>query len=435
MADIVDLPGKIMETLRADQEELTLNEPKDWDKILGQNNPEGVRNNTAASIAGKLLSGIKSELWSVAGWSGFKDWNINQNKPPLGERELRSVWESISKKHLSEKDENSGKQKVFKFTKLSELLARKYDEPRWIVDKLVQSEGITAISGVPGCYKTFIVLEIAKRIANGEQLFGTYSTTKCGVMIIDEEGGERLLHTRFKLLDTASDANIITMSYQDFKLRTHDINQIVSECKMCNIKLVILDSLVRIHTGNENDAKDMAKVHNLLRIFTKEGITVIITHHNRKPGIFSSNPAQEMRGSSEILAFLDGHLAVKEKDGLLTITQTKVRDARKRKPFQLKIDSDEKTYFKFEYVGEQDEEKSKIDIAKEAVILTLEEEGVLNKTRIVELLEQAKVGCGKSAIKTALSELETDGVVFTKKGKGNMTFCSLKPFEEVEEIT
>ncbi len=65
--------------------------------------PEGARNETAASLAGSLLSRLPAILWEVGGWGGLKEWNA-RNAVPLPERELRSVFESISRRERARRD-------------------------------------------------------------------------------------------------------------------------------------------------------------------------------------------------------------------------------------------------------------------------------------------------------------------------------------------
>lgn len=57
---------------------------------------KGSRNDTAASMAGKIISCTPPELLESIGWEQFKTWNF-KNNPPLVDKELRSVWESIRK--------------------------------------------------------------------------------------------------------------------------------------------------------------------------------------------------------------------------------------------------------------------------------------------------------------------------------------------------
>ena len=86
--DIVEAPGWLYATKKEEE--------KLWESGLN-GAPEGKRNETAASLCGKLFSGLPRELWEMAGWATLAGWN-RRNDKPLGEEELRSVFESILKK-------------------------------------------------------------------------------------------------------------------------------------------------------------------------------------------------------------------------------------------------------------------------------------------------------------------------------------------------
>lgn len=76
-------------------------EPKtDWDSFFKENKGKGVRNMSAAQIAGKILFETSPEMWDTLGLSYFKIWNKDHNVPPLPESELMTVWNSIKKTHL-----------------------------------------------------------------------------------------------------------------------------------------------------------------------------------------------------------------------------------------------------------------------------------------------------------------------------------------------
>jgi hypothetical protein len=58
---------------------------------------EGCRNATAASMIGKIIRHLPHDLWEIAGWGGLREWN-HRNGVPLSESELRSVYESITRR-------------------------------------------------------------------------------------------------------------------------------------------------------------------------------------------------------------------------------------------------------------------------------------------------------------------------------------------------
>jgi hypothetical protein len=94
--DIVEMPEWFLK-LAANNEK-----GKKW--LLGKDGvAEGSRNETAASMVGKILSSMDSALWGSLGWDYFVIWN-NKNTKPLPIKELTSIWESIMRRHLKDTD-------------------------------------------------------------------------------------------------------------------------------------------------------------------------------------------------------------------------------------------------------------------------------------------------------------------------------------------
>jgi hypothetical protein len=87
-----DLPEAFLERSEAIQKTGT-----DWNQ-LAKGVGEGSRNNTAAQLTGKLLQFMDEET----SWKMLKGWN-NENKPPLPEAELWSVFENILKRSFIRK--------------------------------------------------------------------------------------------------------------------------------------------------------------------------------------------------------------------------------------------------------------------------------------------------------------------------------------------
>jgi len=133
-------------------------------------------------------------------------------------------------------------------------------------------------------------------------------------LLIDEENGERLLQQRMRLMGVSEDLPIFYTPSMGFVLSDENVGAAIEKCHENNIGLVIIDSLIRVHSAEENSAKEMATVSRMLRKFTENGIALIVTQHNRKQGAFNTGAGNEMRGSSEILAAADGHIGMSRKD-------------------------------------------------------------------------------------------------------------------------
>jgi hypothetical protein len=69
---------------------------------------EGERNATAACLVGAILRRLPEELWETAGWGGLTVWN-GRNSTPLPERELRAVFESISRREVRKRHHTPGR--------------------------------------------------------------------------------------------------------------------------------------------------------------------------------------------------------------------------------------------------------------------------------------------------------------------------------------
>ncbi len=256
-----------------------------------------------------------------------------------------------------------------------------------------------------------------------------FKTKQCGVLIIDEENGQRLTQKQLKLLGLTEDLNIHVLPLAGFTLTEETIEMIINYCKEHDLKLVIFDSLVRIHNEDENSASEMRKVFKLLRILTINGLTVICTHHNRKQGLGSNSPSQALRGSSDILASVDCHIAIerKQKEGIINVRQTKLRNREEITPFKVNVISENDSLV-FEYAGELDEAEDKKDNCKELIRELLETEGkAMYKQEVFnKLKESKKLTAGYGTFKQAVKEMVAEKLLFEHKGEKNKVFISLE---------
>ena len=77
---------------------------QDWEAIFSSEVLEGMRNDTAIKVAGKMLNAMPPETWPI-GWELFRTWNKSHVTPPLEEKDLKKTWKSIEKaEKLSRKE-------------------------------------------------------------------------------------------------------------------------------------------------------------------------------------------------------------------------------------------------------------------------------------------------------------------------------------------
>jgi hypothetical protein len=210
------------------------------------------------------------------------------------------------------------------------------------------------------------------------------------------------------------------MINENFKLEDAKISKVIKFCKENKIGLVTIDSLVRVHGGNENDAVHMSEVFAKLRRFNKAKINVLVTHHNRKGGK-TENPSQDMRGSSDILAAVDCHLSLKrnrENKQTITITQTKVRFMQEIEPFEMEVVSTDERV-KFEYAGLSDFIETKRQKTVKAIKEILSDEMTLNQKDILAVLEEKYVRVNAKTLRSILRDMEKEGGLVGAPGKGS----------------
>lgn len=304
---------------------------------------------------------------------------------------------------------------------LENLLNREFPDTGWVVETLIPAQGLVALSGAPGNYKSWITQHLAISVASGTQLFDKFSTNQGSVLIIDKENNLRLVKQRFEALQCQSSLSIYFFDLEliDFTTENQDSLDLVCNFVSNNdIKLVIIDSLIRSHKQDENSASAMAQVFGVIRKIQDAGAAVLFTHHHRKQSAFNRSGASEsLRGSSDILAAVDCHLAVDKLEDGIKVTQTKLRQQQSIKPFKIKLESlpESEEKVRFVYVGEVEEDKIKKEDAKE-VILVLLKEGKLKRQELINQLVQDGI-CAKRTAEDALSELNKDGRIIHTTSK------------------
>lgn len=339
----------------------------------------------------------------------------------INEKAQSIVDEIDSEVQNEEKEENR-----FKVMTIDAILATNYGEQEWLVERLIPLETISVISGHPGSFKTWFTMQLAKSMSTGALFLDKFATEQGAVLFIDEENTNRLVKKRFHKLGLQNNSNlpIFYLSQIGFRIdREKDLERLLSVIKENNIKLVIFDSLIRIHRGDENVSKDMAKVLSGFQKIVAEGVNVIFTHHHRKEQKGSSGTGQKLRGSSDILAGVDAHLAIQhdEQESCLYIEQPKLRQDESLKPFSVKIIKNDEI-ISFHYNGEDNRQKQKLEKAREMVTNVLKNE--TDKLDINQIREKLEDKASKHTVRDVLEELTEDGLVSCKKGRHNKHFYS-----------
>lgn len=387
------------------------------------------RNNAAASYAGYLLNRIEPALWESAAWPALQEWDKKMCNPSLG-RELRVVFDSISKTDLRNNPNKIAiraeeEKDVFNDPiSIKQLQEESLPDIIWLVENIFSKGTINQISAAPNQWKSWLMQYMAIKIAKGGRIFDRFSTSQSGVLIVNEEDPKRMIQSRSNLLNPSKEeCSVYFYVEQGIKLNGKTTRSLIEKMKNLNLSVIIFDSLSVIHEANENDAREMGKVFDWMRVFNREGFTVIFTNHHRKKPLIkgvSDNGQEQTRGSTVINAVPAGHITCEPfevgNDRFITITQLKLKEAEKIKPFIVKIVSPEDKS-SIDFVCDNNGDKAQRESASEKVakeiIRVLESSDTLLS---FDDLFNARIG-GQSSIREALKELAKRDVVDSRKRK------------------
>lgn len=316
----------------------------------------------------------------------------------------------------------------WKVLKGDKLLKMELPESEFLVEKLIPKGNITILAGNPSSGKSWLLMEIAKAVSSNRMLFDKFNTMEAKTLYLDEESSPSEIKRRWKLLDPPYMTLTDFMSLQGFSIdNTEERNALLDLCKARDYKLVVFDSLRDVHSRNENDSRDAQELMDYFKEFCKIGITCLISHHNRKESFVDSNKAEQvLRGSTAILANVDSLLAVEntkrtETELELVVSQPKLRQGKPSASFKLLLTEADKKII-FEYKAEVEEEQTKVERTKQAIIELLKE-GERYFSEIVQVLVPRYFS--ERTIKRAISELKEKQTINLRKGEKNRTYYGL----------
>lgn len=302
--------------------------------------------------------------------------SINQvSDTPLKVKDLKMIIRLEVKKHKAE-NRIATKNNPLEIVSSNYLLSSDF-KTEWIIQDILPKGSVSILSARPGRFKTWLTLYFAICISRGEDVFGRFSTKKVKVLIINEEDSNVLIKERLVKLGINNSTEIYFSIMTGFKADNEEnMNTLIKEIKRLKIGVVIIDSLVRIHSGDENSAKDMSNLFCQITRLKKLGITVLINHHHRKSQNGQDNDSQAMRGSVDILAALDCHMMINKDGDDLIISQTKNRYKPEIPKFKISFE-EENNRMKFvfkEYVNGSGGVQNKNEINKETILSFIEQQ-------------------------------------------------------------
>lgn len=266
---------------------------------------QGKRNDTLFRLGCSLQSkGVSDEMIKTC----LINENISRCKPPLLDKEVNTIIQSVINRYDKPKDENDNEYQV---TWKSALQMSQSPKVKCtdIIESLLPI-GVTLLAAPSKMGKTFLCMQMANVIAKGSEFLG-YKCKKRNVYYIALEDPENNQIDRLKntISEVAEGYDIeLTQPYQlDFNLEQKIINY---KHFHPNLGVVIIDTFEKIRTNADRtytiEYKEVTEYHEL---GLKYNVAIILVMHTVK-NINYNNVFANISGSAGTLAAADGLMVI-----------------------------------------------------------------------------------------------------------------------------
>ena len=196
-------------------------------------------------------------------------------------------------------------------------------DERWLIEGFLSSGSLMVLAASPKAGKTFAALSAAIAVASGTTALGRFRAQNPGpVLIFPAEDDPRAIRERIEALCKGGgvefgDLPIHVITSHSLKLdREDDRAKLVSLLERVRPKLLVLDPLVRLHSGAESYVGHISELFGYLRTLQRRfALAVLVTHHVAKNRSGSGQPGSAMRGSGDIHAAYDHGAMIERVDG------------------------------------------------------------------------------------------------------------------------
>jgi len=223
----------------------------------------------------------------------------------LSSVEHQKILQMLEREILSDSGESgaSPAAKIRDFPDVPDLLALPVEPVSWLVERMIPRAAVTLVAGEPGSYKSWLALCLGRSVSEGAP-FLDRACPALPVLYLDRENPQAVVRERMQVLGIRSAEHLRVWGGW-----LADAPPSIGDARLVQIArqwkpLIIFDSLIRFHDGDENSATEMSPVMGDLRALAHAGATVVALHHRAK------SEASRYRGSSDILGGVDVAVAV-----------------------------------------------------------------------------------------------------------------------------
>lgn len=404
-----------------------------WDTHTESGGSFGGRNNALF----KLVAFMRAKDWPFEGAVSYaKWWNQRYCEPPLPEDLIENLvprvwarWDAGDKPDLTPEDfqkkiEEKPARVLMTANDLLDLEASGKGM-QWLVPNIFAVGSTHFLSAPAAGAKSWLMLDLSRCIASGDDWLGQYPVGQGAVLYIDEEMGEAKTSGRVKKLNFGRDTPFYYLGKQGIRINDpEDLKFIIKTCVDYGVKLVCLDTLTGVRPGlQENEGSHVSQLRAYFNAITDTGATLIVAHHDRKGGQGDSEVAHyRMAGSRDFGAMADMAYGIEKQGTYFHLSVTKNR---------LLSEEDE---IAIDFVLQDDDTHSRVTIRvieseeKNDRVLKMVEGRILDALKTGEMNTrtlQDKVQGKKETISDAIKSLAMKAMVGSRK-EGQATIYFLE---------
>ena len=210
---------------------------------------------------------------------------------------------------------------------------------KWWIKNWLPEEALVMIYGASNAGKSFIALDMLLTMSTGLGSWQGFRAKKANCLYLCGEGRAGLRGRVAVWVQEHKGATTGAFKVSKGPKRLNEQSDLEYACAQIDISgmnpdVIVVDTLNRHFSGNENDAEEMGGfIESCTALQERYHCTVIIIHHT---GV-SKDAEGRARGSSSLNAAIETAICVTNEQGYLTLNQTKQRDIEKLEPIQVHL--------------------------------------------------------------------------------------------------
>jgi len=239
----------------------------------------------------------------------------------------------------------------------AKLLESNLPPVEWLIPRMMPNPSIMAISGIPGSFKTFLAMWMARRLSAGRKLFDVcdmepffenVDQPPVRVLFVEEEMSKRQMKGRASSMASYDRESLYWLIGSGFKVSDpNKMEMLATHMKKMKIKVLFLDPFSSVFgMKDENSNSEAAELMDSVRrtfVDSDVGATVVFIHHPSK----GDDSKKALRGAGDILGKCDMHICLEKKDPINRIVE--VSYAKNRD-----IEDDQVATFRIQYTKSTD---------------------------------------------------------------------------------